>query len=242
MTKQKALPWRLIGVFAEEDSPAFAYTYGLTRLYDHPEVIVFGLGEIQGMGHFLNEIGERVAQGERFEHGSRKRGLLEGVTCAFARFPRAAHAEYLGAGMRELGVERIDAVQCIWPDRRGRLPWDPRVTRDLLAMEPVFLRPDAPSRDPRWRFEQAPSQRVLTTRQVVRGDEPVRFIGRFSDGQFQFVCETTSSERDLVITTLGWIVDHDPSVARAATLAPGAGLVRDGADARWRRARDWSGE
>ncbi|MCC6649229.1 MAG: DUF4262 domain-containing protein [Polyangiaceae bacterium] len=235
------LAWKVMSVLGEELLVGFAYTFGLSREFGHPEVIVFGLGPAAMMGAFLNQVGRRVAAGERFEHGSVKRGLLPGATCRFARFPRDAHAEHLGRGMLELGVDRVDAVQCIWPDRRGRLPWDPRVNLRVPASQPVFLRPDAGARDPRWRFEAPPSMRALTTRQVVRGEEPIRFAGRFADGVYQFTCETTARDRDAVMTTLGWVVDHDPGLVRAATIAPGQAILRAEPGARWKAVSDWDG-
>lgn len=220
--------WHVVKVLGDEDFPAFAYTVGLTVTYEHPEVIVFGIGDdLDLMHHLLAVIQRRVEKGEAFHHGARKTGILPGVSCHFARFPTSAYEEHLGQAVRHLGGERsFSVVQCIWPDKKRRLPWDPKVDLGLLARQPVFLRPDAGPRDPKWPFPEPHSRRALTTKQVVRGEEPVRFAGRFDDGSYQLVCETTDDEDDLVWVTLGWLLDHDPSLRAVASLDLGEAKVR----------------
>ena len=54
----------------------------------------------------------------------------------------------------------------------------------------------------------------------------MRFAGRFDDGSYQLVCETTDDEDDLVWVTLGWLLDHDPSLRAVASLDLGEAKVR----------------
>lgn len=226
-----AVGWHVLEVFSEDDSaPLFAYTIGLEQTFGHPELVIFGLNDdLDVMHRVLNALGERVRKGERFEHGARKRGVLSGYVCAFARFPKSAFEEHLGQASAFYGGKPFRAVQCIWPDPKKRFPWDRRVMLPALNLrrQPVFLRPDAPGREPPWPFAEPHSRFVLTTRQVATGKEPVRFVGRFRDYDgtlacnWQFVCETTEDPADLVITTLGWMLDHDPSLRRIAGLERG---------------------
>ena len=235
----KGPAWRVVGVMGERSYAPFAYTVGLSTAFDHPEVVIFGLNDdLDFMGTLLNDIGARVEKGERFAHGDKKRDLLPGYTCPIARFPKAAYDEHLGQAQKQLGND-FDVVQCIWPDPKKRLPWDPKVMPPVLGRQPVFLRPDAGPRDPVWPFAAPHSLRVITTIQVVTGKEPVRFVGRFDDGEYQFVCETTDDEDDIVVATLGWMVDHDRALARAAKLEAGEGLKRRDAGGRWTKLEGW---
>lgn len=220
--------WHVIKVLGDEEVPPFAYTVGLSVTYDHPEVVIFGLNhDLDFMHHVLALIEKRVAKGETFHHGDKKRGLLEGFTCVFARFPKTAYDEHLGQAVQHLGGKKaFSAVQCIWPDPKKRYPWDLKVAPQILARQPVFNRPDAGPRDGSWPFADPHSRLALTTMQVVTGKEPVRYGGRFEDGDYQFVCETTEDEDDLVLTTLGWLVDRDPSLKKLASLQPGEGRAR----------------
>lgn len=229
--------WHVAQVFSEDNSyPPFAYTIGLEAKFDHPEVVIFGLNnDLDFMHRVLNGIGSRVEKGEHFLHGSMKKGILPGYTCAFARFPKSAYEDHLGRAIDHYDG-KFRCVQCIWPDPKKKLPWDPRVMLPTLSREPVFLRPDAGPRDPKWPFDDSQSRLVFVTRQVATGAEPIRFAGRFAgSGEWQFVCNTTSDPQDLLLATLGWALDHDRSVAAIAGLRPGQCAERKSAKKPWKR-------
>lgn len=230
--------WHVAMVFSEDSSyPPFAYTIGLETTFDHPEVLIFGLNnDLDFMHQILNAIGSRVKKGERFEHGSKKKGILPGYVCPFARVPKSAYEDHLGRAIDIYDGTEFRCVQCIWPDPKKRLPWDPRVMLPILAREPVLLRPDAPKKDPKWPFDDAHSRFVFVTQQVATGKEPIRFAGRFrGTGEWQFVCNTTSDPQDLLIATLGWALDHDPSLAKIADLSPGECAERKTTNKPWKR-------
>jgi len=230
--------WHVTKVLGDDEVPPFAYTVGLSVTHRHPEVVIFGLNDdLDFMHRVLVAIEKRIAKGETFHHGAKKRGLIAGFTCVFARFPKTAYAEHLGQAVQHLGgAKAFSAVQCIWPDPKKRYPWDAKVLPPILARQPVFNRPDAGPRDPAWPFPEPHSRRVLTTMQVVTGKEPVRYVGRFDDGDYQFTCETTEDESDLALTTLGWLVDRDPSLKKVAGLLPGEGRARRELGAPFRKA------
>jgi hypothetical protein len=233
-----AYGWHVLKVLSDTGTaPPFAYTIGLDTIYRHPEVVIFGLnGDLDFMHRVLNHIGQRVAKGERFEHGAKKPGILPGFVCPFARFPRDAYDDHLGQAQLFYGPSRFRAVQCIWPDPKKRLPWDPRVLLPVLARQPIFLRPNAGPKDPPWPFSESRSRHIITSRQVATGKEPFRYVGRFRDGDWQFVCNTTSEKNDIVLATLGWALDRDPSLREAARLRPGQSIVRSGPRGRWTNA------
>ena len=240
----KQFGWHIAEVLGNEHYPPFASTIGLTFTLEHPELVLFGLNDdLDFMAEVLGDLALRVASGERFEHGAKKRGVLQEVTCQFARFPRSAFVEHLGQAIAYYGgADRFDAVQCLWPDLKKRLPWDRRVMPEALGQQPVFLRPDAGPRDPVWPFEDAHSRRVLTTRPIVAGKEPVRLVGRDLGGDWQFLCNTTEDDSALVVATLGWLYDHDPTLKRAAKVAPGTAIGRSELGGRWKKERTPSNE
>ena len=229
--------WHVALVFSEDNSYSpFAYTIGLERTFDHPEVCIFGLNnDLDFMHQVLNGIGARVKKGERFEHGSSKKGILPGYVCAFARMPRSAYDDHFGRAI-DFYDGKFRAVQCIWPDPKKRMPWDARVMLPILSREPVFLRPDAGKKDPKWPFDAAHSRFAFVTRQVATGAEPIRFAGRFrGTGEWQFICNTTNDRNDLMLTTLGWALDHDASLAKIAKLSPGECAERKAVGKPWKR-------
>jgi hypothetical protein len=130
--------WAVRNVMAgpeEGDDVEFSYTIGLTAL-GHPEVIILGMPS-EHASTFLNMIGDEVQRGGRFDHGT--------VTGEFTSddspvvFIRAEDTERLTAVAEVYG--RVDALQMVWPDSTGRLPWqngyrNPPETQPLLLRTP----------------------------------------------------------------------------------------------------------
>jgi hypothetical protein len=102
-----------------EEGISFAYTVGLTAM-GHPEVVEQGLPN--DVGHtFLNVVGEEVRGGRRFEPGSIVNDLSAGGQPV--AFVRVDDTSGLTAIERVYGV--VNALQLVWSDSAGRLPWDP---------------------------------------------------------------------------------------------------------------------
>lgn len=229
--------WHVVKVLGDTKGPPWAYTIGLETTHRHPELVIFGLNlDLDLMHRVLNAMVDRIARGERFEHGMTKDGILDDYVCPFARFPKSAYDDHLGQAIDFHGSSDFRAVQCIWPDPDHALPWEKAAMLGQLARQPVFLRPDSGDVDPPWPFEEPHSRIVITSRQVATGQEPIRYAGRFDDGDWQFVCETTDDADDAVVATLGWVFDRDPSVRAAAALHAGQGLLRTDATAAWKPA------
>lgn len=117
---------------AEGGDVEFSYTIGLTAM-GHPEVIMMGMPSEHALT-FLNMLGDEVRRGVRFHHGD--------VTGEFTSddapvvLLRAEDVERLTAVAEVYG--RVEALQMVWPDSTGRLPWqsgyrNPPETQPLLA-------------------------------------------------------------------------------------------------------------
>lgn len=96
---------------------AFSYTVGLTAM-SHPEIVVTGL-PFQSAHAFLNDIGRRVSAGEHFAPGLSTEELTG--PDAPVVFIRADDVSGLTAVERVYGA--VDALQMVWPDSTGQLPW-----------------------------------------------------------------------------------------------------------------------
>ncbi len=115
--------WALQYVESEVDRdgihPAFCYTVGLTDL-GSPEIVVTGRGPRES-SMILNALGTSVAS-----------GMLEiesGIGCAAAGFdllaidvPDCADILYVASDV--YGTGRFSAVQAVWRDLEGALPWE----------------------------------------------------------------------------------------------------------------------
>jgi Domain of unknown function (DUF4262) len=120
----------------------FSFSVGLSHGFAHPEVIV--VGPEREVSHVLVKIGNRVRDGDRFVDGATRDGLLQGgYPVEFRAVHPACHPEYLGTALwfnhwfnpgKPLRV-----VQCVWPDRQRRYPWDPQVDQAIRGRRPVLV-------------------------------------------------------------------------------------------------------
>jgi hypothetical protein len=58
--------WHVVRILEKSQTPGWAFSIGMYRNFNHPEVVVFGLdGDL--MHSVINSIGEDVRAGKRFE-------------------------------------------------------------------------------------------------------------------------------------------------------------------------------
>jgi hypothetical protein len=122
---------------ARGDDPAHAFTVGLFRSFDHPEVIVFGPSPL-GLEDLVDALAARVRAGERFEEGSVATGILPGRPVVFRRVAARHYPAWLAHAAWYHGGLRFPAVQCVWPDAAGNFPWDRWYPRSLRGQQPVL--------------------------------------------------------------------------------------------------------
>jgi hypothetical protein len=72
-----------------------------------------------------NNVGAEVRRGRRFGEGDTSAEVLDGYPVTFRGVSAAFYGEYLGQAVRYYGGKEFPALQCFWPDRNGRFPWQP---------------------------------------------------------------------------------------------------------------------
>lgn len=110
--------WAVRTVLDPDPAECFSYTVGLTR-YSHPEVVMTGLPQ-QVATAFLNIVGEIVVrEGGAFVAGEWTSELADGPA-----MPIIAVENVSGLTAVEQIFGSVEAVQVIWTDSKGRLPWE----------------------------------------------------------------------------------------------------------------------
>ncbi|MCY7412782.1 MAG: DUF4262 domain-containing protein [Salinibacterium sp.] len=128
--------WAAVQVHETDQQPNYAYSVGLWKTFQHPEVIVFGL--LPDVGHrLINVIGEGVREGTRFPSSGTSSEVLEGRDCAFREVSPGAIPAYMGEAQKYYGTV-FPAIHCIWPDRDGRLPWQPGTSIEYRRQQPML--------------------------------------------------------------------------------------------------------
>ena len=116
--------------------PRYSYTVGLAA-WQHPEVIVVGL-PFQAGETYLNLVGEAVRAGARFTPGTTTTALTDADSpVVFLQVEDTARLtvaeQYNGSA---------EALQLVWPDSTGKLPWEeghrnPPGAQPLLGPRPA---------------------------------------------------------------------------------------------------------
>ncbi|SOD74752.1 uncharacterized protein DUF4262 [Jatrophihabitans sp. GAS493] len=121
LSKIDATGWALVGVTESpgDPGPPFAYTVGLTT-FGHPELAIYGLST-EVSSRILNAIGDGIVAGCPIAAGSRLTGLVDKADVIFEVIQMTDTMDLIY--VREIYGACEEALQIVWPDARGRLPW-----------------------------------------------------------------------------------------------------------------------
>ena len=136
--------WHIVGIDADaaEGTPDYAFTVGLYHSLDHPEIAIYGLPHETAM-QLLNIMGVAIQSGARFSHGGTTDDVAEGVTLSFINFDPKNYQSELGYARWFYRGNDFPALQCVWPDKSGRFPWDEDLQRPLGNQQPLWGPPPA---------------------------------------------------------------------------------------------------
>jgi Domain of unknown function (DUF4262) len=126
--------WAVIVVGSDGETPQYAYTIGLTSSFAHPELIVFGLKELQ-LKQTLDAAGKAIRLGRTFHTNTLTDELTVGILCAVQVVHPDATARYLGIAESFFG-RAVEALHIVWPDAAGFFPWDSRSAPDYRRLQP----------------------------------------------------------------------------------------------------------
>jgi len=120
-------------------SPSFAYSIGLTKTYNHPEIICFGLPN--DLSHeIINDVAEIVKNGEIIESGKNYSKIFKDSRAMFLEIDTRNISDYFGAGLNYYGNEELNALQLVWTDRNDKFPWEENFEEEFLYRQPLLDR------------------------------------------------------------------------------------------------------
>jgi hypothetical protein len=129
--------WHVLKIPEGDEGPSFAYSVGLFRTFNHPEIVIFGLDR-DLMHRMINLIGEEVRQGRRFADGEAASGFLEGYDVRFHEVARRCYPEHFGYAHWLYKGDDFPVLQCLWPDMQGHFPTDPDFPESLRPRQPLL--------------------------------------------------------------------------------------------------------
>jgi hypothetical protein len=129
--------WYALSVY--DNNPPFLYSVGLMQSFKHPELIVLGL-EPKSAYNVLCTIVSHLRTGSSYVQPGKYPNVLEGgELIAIRRVHPTQHPLYLGYAMgycRETQISTLEAVQVLWPDGKGKFPFDVGCDNDVFQLQP----------------------------------------------------------------------------------------------------------
>jgi hypothetical protein len=122
--------WFVNCIAEDAAGPGFAYSFGLYKEFNHPEIIIFGLPN-ETMHRLINDVGKQVRSGAKYFAGDHSSDLLKGYTCAFRSVNPLQYRKTCTWTVWFYENSKFPTIQLFWPDKQNRLPWEPDFREEL---------------------------------------------------------------------------------------------------------------
>jgi len=208
-------------------SPSFAYSIGLTRTYNHPEIICFGLPN--KLGHeIINDVAEIIKSGEIIESGKIYSEIFRNSRATFLTVDKRNIPDYFGAGLNYYQKEEFNALQLVWADRNDKFPWEENFEEKFLYKQPLL------DRNAEFKFNEPKNLTAFTTRQWLDEQKPILRVVHDNDGDWQFLTGDQMPQ-DIEIVALEELIKRDPTLNEVFDLEYGEEAEREFVRGKWTR-------
>lgn len=130
----------IMNILGKENEPPFSYTVGLSKTYNHPELICFGL-PFRTMNILFHTIVSDLIE---------KKGVLKPLipyedfsnmpmefACVESRFIQ----EYMcGVADYYADAYKVEAMQMLWPDPQGCFPYEKGYDEHYILAQPILAK------------------------------------------------------------------------------------------------------
>lgn len=133
--------WAIEPVPASPDTDppvaGYSYTIGFPARFGFPEVLLFGLTPVAARGLF-DLVADLLGGGTEIPLGVPVVGVLDGEQrCVFAPIDTAEWSPLFATAVAWYRGAPFEAVQLLWPDRNGFLPYEAGFEHRLALAQPV---------------------------------------------------------------------------------------------------------
>lgn len=223
--------WSVIMIEATEYLPSFAYTIGLWRTYNHPEIISFGL-TLKTLHAILNIAGENIKCGKQYEINTTYSDFFDKVQTHIISVDQQNIKDYFGYAIWFNNGLEFPAQQLVWTDRNDKFPWQDGYENEFIYRQPLL------DRNAHFKFREAKNAAVFTTRQWLEQNKPILHVVHNEDGDWQFLTGEQRLE-DAKIVALEQMVIRDNSLNDVFNLDYGEQAVRDNIGGKWTRTKSF---
>ena len=200
--------------------PQFGYSIGLFENYNYPEIITFGLST-DLMHKVINRLKQIIGEGEFFMPGHEYGGILKDYNVRFLPVRKENFCVYAEQACWYYGSDYdFPMTQMIWPDKNNHWPWESSFEDELKYLQPLLDRND------RYKFLEPKNLFVYTSEKVLEG-QPILNVMHHDDGSWEFHTAIQRSSEDVKYTSLGELVERDPTLNDIHFLNYGYSAKRD---------------
>ena len=218
--------WTVCLFEADTATPAFAYTIGLWKNFNHPEIIAFGL-PLDMMHAILNDAGDIIKAGNPLETAVDNFEVLELHPVQFRKVDADNIPDYFGYAQWFYDYEAFPALQLFWTDKGGKFPWEPEFDESYKLDQP-FL-----DRKLDFKFFELHNAATFIAEQVFKEGKPIHWAWHDSeDGTWSFA---NRSSDEMILVGLNEVVQHDSSINELFNLPTGYTATRNFVGGKWKR-------
>jgi len=223
----KKFGWSVILVEGSDYLPNFAYTVGLWKNYNHPELISFGLSS-QTLHTILNTGGSIAKSGRKLSLNDLYDDFFENGPVQFLKVDRNNIADYFGYAMWFNKHEDFPALQLTWTDRNNKFPWEHEFEEEYEYRQPLL------DRNMDFKFREPENLAIFTTQQWLELDKPILRVAHENDGDWQFLTGDVMPE-DIRVVALKEMVLRDETLNDVFNLEYGESAEREEIGGSWIR-------
>jgi hypothetical protein len=207
--------------------PSFAYSIGLYKTYNHPEIICFGLPD--SLGHaIINDVANLIKNGEAITPRKNYDNIFKDNKAEFISVDDRNIDDYFGAALNYYELQKFPALQLVWTDRNNKFPWEENFEEKFLYDQPLL------DRNAEFKFREAKNFGVFTTKQWLELDKPILRVVHDDDGDWQFLTGDQMPE-DIKLVALEQMVLNDLTLNDVFDLNYGEAAEREFIGGKWER-------
>jgi len=220
--------WSVALLESDTATPSFAYTIGLWKNFDYPEIIVFGLAT-NTLHTLLNDVGELIREGKEPSLNTNNDEILNDFPVQFRQVDISNIADYFGYAQWFNNHEYFPAIQLFWPDKDKNFPWDSGYDEKLKFCQPIL------DRKLLFKFFEEENTAAFLSKLSLKEGKPILWVWHDDDdGTWSFA---NRSSDDMMLVGLGEVVEHDFTVNDLFNLPTGQIAMRKFVGDKWKRAK-----
>lgn len=196
---------QVILIEATDYLPSFAYSIGLWKEYNHPEIICFGLSTSL-LHTIINDVAEIIKKNETIVEGKNYTNIFKNSRAEFLKVHPNNISDYFGTAINFYEREDIPALQLVWTDRSNKFPWEENFEEEFLYRQPLL------DRNSDFKFREPKNLTTFTTRQWLQEGKTIVKVIHDNNGDWQFLTDDEISTENIIIVALEQLILKDKTL------------------------------